>query len=771
VAAIGEPLKRLGDPRLLRGHGRYVADIRLNDMLHAAFVRSIYAHANIVDVDVSKARALPGIVAIWTPYDVSFAALPLLFAHPKLDPVTQIPLGRTVHHVGEPICLVLATSRYRAEDAVALIDVKYQPLPAVVRLQDALREDAPSAHADRSSNIAAQFEQIIGDARAALASAPVVVRDAFTIGRISCMPMETRGLVAQWQNQQTEETLTVYGATQTPHMMRRVYSEYFGVGEERIRVVAPDVGGAFGAKEPFYAEDLLVAWGAREVGRPVSWIEDRMEHLQASVHEREQQHKSAMGLTRDGHIIAVQDDFIASTGAYVPWGVIVPIITSTLIPGAFRVPNYLCRATVAYTNTTPLAPYRGAGRPQAAMVINRLLDLAADVLQMDPAEIRMRNFIPTDAFPYDTGLISREGSPMVLDSGNYPELWKQLLKTGDYDGWRRRQKESSSQDRHIGIGLAIALENTGMGPFEGATVEIEENGAVTVSTGAASQGQGHETSLAQIAADVLGVAVDRVRVREGDTQLLRLGTGTFASRTAAVAGSAVHDSAVAIKAKVFAMAEVLLEAHQDDLEMQAGCVQVRGVPSKSLSLGSLAYLASGPFPGSTFAFAIEPGLRATRYFVPQGAVYSASAHLVVVEVERSTATVRILHYVSAHDCGTEVNPLIVTGQIMGGIVAGIGTALYEEVVYDESGQLLTNTLMDYLLPGAAEMPDILSVSCPIPTPLNPLGVKGVGESGAIPAPAAISAAVQDAIRDWGGRVSRIPIRASDLRAELIQNIG
>ena len=766
MSAIGQPLKRFVDPRLLRGQGLYVADIQRPQMLHAAFVRSVYAHAEIVDVDVSRARALPGVVAVWTPADVTFAPLPLLFPHATLDPVTQTPLGKTVHHVGEPVALVIAESRYRAEDAASAIRIQYQSLASVAHLKDALAKAAPMVHSHRDTNLAAKFDQVVGHAEAALKESPIVVHDSFEVGRISCMPIETRGLVAEWDERGAEERLIVHATTQTPHMMRRVYSQYFGVAERNIRVVAPDVGGAFGAKEPFYVEDLLVAWASRELQRPVSWIEDRMEHLAAAVHEREQIHQSVMGLSREGRIIALQDDFLASTGAYVPWGVIVPIITSTLIPGAFQVPNYLCRVTVAYTNTTPLAPYRGAGRPQAAMVMNRLLDAAAHELGMDPAEIRRINFIPANAFPYETGLVSREGSPMVIDSGNYPALWNALLEAGEYDTWRQRQRESKDPDRRIGVGLAIALENTGMGPFEGATVAVEENGSITVSTGAASQGQGHETSLAQIAADVLGVEPQSVRVLEGDTGVVSLGTGTFASRTAAVAGNAVYESAVEVKKKILAIAETLWEASQDDMELSAGRVFVKGVPEKSMDLGSLAFLASGPFPGSTFSYPVEPGLAATRYFVPKGAVYSASAHLVVAEVERQTGGVRLLHYVSAHDCGTEINPLIVKGQIIGGVVGGIGTALYEEVVYDADGQLITSTLMDYLLPGAAEMPDILSVSRSTPTPLNPLGIKGVGESGAIPAPAAVSAAVQDAVRVWGGKIARVPVRPVDVRREI-----
>ena len=763
---IGASMKRLGDPRLLRGQGRYVADVKLPNMLHAAFVRSIHAHAEILDVDAGAARSVPGVVAIWTPQDVSFAALPLLFPHSQLDPVTQVPLGRMVHHVGEPVCMVVADSRYHAEDAAAQIIVRYRSLPAVAVLPDAVRDGAPRVHADRLSNVAARVTQSVGDAVAVLKDAPVVVRESLEIGRVSCMPMETRGLVASWEATGIEDRLTVYAATQTPHMMRRIYSQYFGVKEYQIRVVAPDVGGAFGAKEPFYVEDFLVAWASRQLGRPVAWIEDRMEHMSSAIHEREQSHQAALGITREGKILVVHDRFYANTGAYVPWGVVVPIITSTLIPGAFKVPHYLCEATVVYTNTTPLAPYRGAGRPQAAMVINRLLDSAARELKMDPEEIRRINFIQPDEFPYETGLISREGTPMVLDSGNYPELWDALLERGKYRAWRETQEYARKQRRRLGIGVAIGIENTAMGPFEGATVRMEEDGSVTVATGAASQGQGHDTTLAQVVAEVLAVAPEQVKILEGDTQHIAMGTGTFASRTAALAGSAVYQAAQVVKDKILEIAAQRLEASREDLEIKDGTVQVSGVPQKAIQLGQLAFEAGGPFPGSTYSLPTEPGLSSTQYFSPKGAAYSASAHMAVVEVDSATGAISILQYVSAHDCGNQINPMIVEGQIIGGVIAGIGTALYEEVQYDQQGQLLTSTLMDYLVPGAAEMPDLVLTHRSTPSPLNPLGAKGVGESGAIPAPAAVLAAVQDALNDLGIVLSRIPVRPSQVREAL-----
>jgi carbon-monoxide dehydrogenase large subunit len=754
---IGRRVRRVEDPRLLRGRGRYVGDIERPGILHAAFVRSPYASASVTDVDLSRARSLPGVVAAFGPQSRELPALPLLFPHPALQPVTQVPLTTEPRYVGEPVAMVLATSRYRAEDAAEAVDVSYEPGRAVASLRDALLPGAPQVHRTVAGNLAARFTQRVGDAAGALGSAPVVVRAEITIGRVSCVPMETRGLVAEWREERGEEFLEVFAATQTPHMMRRIYSELLGIPEHRIRVIAPDVGGGFGAKEPFYVEDFLVAWAARQVGRPVKWIEDRLEHMQSAVHERDQWHEATMGLTRDGRILAISDKMQANTGAYVPWGIIVPIITSTLIPGPYRVPHYLLEAEVAYTNTVPLAPYRGAGRPQAALVVNRLLDLAAAKLGLDPADIRYRNFIQPDQFPYDTGLMGRDGSPMRLDSGNYPGLLGLVLETGDYTGWRERQAAARAAGRRIGIGMAVGIENTATGPHEGAVVSVEPGGQVTVATGAASQGQAHETVLAQVVASVLDVPLGRIRVTGGDTDRILYGTGTFASRTAAVAGSAVLQAAEIVRDKALTVAARVLEAAREDLELTEGAIAVRGVPSRRITLGEVAKLAAGPFPGSTFTLPIEPGLSGQAYFRPEGAAYAAGAHLAVVEVDSDTGQIRLLAYAAAHDAGTLLNPLVVDGQVLGGVVAGLGTALWEEVRYDDQGQLLTGTFMDYLLPGPVELPEIAVAHQETPSPLNPLGVKGAGEGGTIPAPAAILAAVHDAVPEWQGP-EHIPVR-------------
>ncbi len=752
---------RREDPRLLTGRGRYIADIHLPGQLTAAFVRSPHAHARVLGVERARALRVPGVAAVFGPGDVDLPPLPLLFPHPRLRAVMPVALGREVHHAGEPVAMVVGRDRYSAEDGARALEVAYEPLPSVAGADRSLAEGAPPVHSASATNLAAHIRQSVGDADAAIAQAPVVVRAEVAIGRVSCVPIETRGLLCDWRADAAGggRRLDVYAAHQALHMLRQVLVDMLGLEARQVRVRAPDVGGAFGAKEPVYVEDLLVALAAMRLGRPVGWIEDRIEHMMSAVHERAQRHRAAMGLTSDGQILAVADDFIADSGAYVPWGIIVPIITSTLVPGPYRVPAYRCDGRIAYTNTTPLAPYRGAGRPQAAVVMNRLLDRASEALGLDPLELRRRNLIPPDAFPYPTGLTSREGTPMVLDSGDYPALLERLASVGRYGEWRERQEAARADGRAIGIGIALGIENTGMGPHEQAVVQVETDGSVVVRTGAASQGQSHETVLAKLCADTLGVDPACVRLVEADTDAVPYGTGTFASRTAMIAGSAIHAAAAKVREKALGVAAHLLEAAPQDLEVADGRVQVRGVPARSVSLGDLAREASGPRPGSTFTLPGEPGLMASAFFTPRGAAYTASGQCAVVEVDRETGDVRLVDYAAVHDCGTVLDPVVVRGQVVGGVVAGIGTALFEEMVYDEAGQPLTATFMDYLLPGAAEMPDIRTDHLVTPSPLNPLGAKGIGESGAIAAPGAILAAVADAVRPWARHApDAVPVR-------------
>ncbi len=764
---IGQAKPRKNDRRLITGQGSYIADVEEPGTLHAAFLRSPHAHARVEDVDYSDALKLEGVEAVFGPQDArDLPELPHVFKHPALHAVTEKPLGPMVHFAGEAVAMVLGDSRYTAEDALEAIDVKYEPLPAVGRVQDAMEDDAPVVHEDMDSNLAAELNQSYGDAESALEEADVRVSHRFNIARAACLPIENRGLMAHWNDDGVEDMLEVTSATQGQHEVRELLSETLDLPEQSIRVRAPDVGGAFGAKAPFYPEDLLVSWATIRTGRPVKWVEDRMEHMKCSIHEREQYHEAELGITSEGKIVAVTDRFVAGTGAYIMWGIIVPILTSTMIPGAYKVPNYNCDVRVFYTNATPHAPMRGAGRPAGNMVTNRLLDRAARELDMDPLELRKRNLIQPDEFPYQTGLPSRSGGYQTYDSGNYPELVKKMRSNGDYEGWRNKQQQDEDSGKRIGIGTAVAIENTGFGNFEGATLRAELSGEVTVSSGAATQGQGHETTLAQVAAEELNMDPDRINVREGDTDEIAFGTGTFASRIATVAGSAVHKAAASLKEKALAFAGEILEEDPSDLVLSDGVIRHRSDGEVRIDLSEVAHEARGVFPGSTYEFSSTPGLEVTEYFTPKAAAISSMADMAVVEVDVETGEVSLLDYTSVHDCGTILNELIVDGQVIGGIGFGIGNSLYEEIVYDEQGQLLSGSLMDYLIPTASEVPDINLDHIETPSPHNPLGVKGVGESGVIPVPTAIQSAVEDALSEWDVPVEDIPIKPGPLRERI-----
>lgn len=770
---VGKAVKRKDDPRLLSGKGAYVGDLKKEGTLTAAFLRSPYAHARIKEINLEKARKIRGVAAVFGPEEgKDIPHLPVIFPNPNLISVTQKPLPEIVHHVGEPVAMVVAESRYIAEDALDAIDIIYEPLPAVAHLEDAAKEDAPIVHEHMDSNIASHFVQSVGDARKAMDEADVVITHRFEIGRVSCLPIETRGILAEWRNIGANPMLEVHAATQGQHEMRSSLAKMFGISENQIRVIAPDVGGAFGAKAIFYVEDVLVPWAAKQVNCPVQWIEDRMEHMMSSIHEREQIHEATLGVTKEGKIVAVMDKMMANNGAYVPWGVVVPILTSTLIPGPYKVPNYLCEVDVYYTNTVPLAPFRGAGRPQAALILNRLLDLAAKKLGMDPLEMKRKNLIQKHEFPYRTGLKSRDGTPQVYDSGDFQGLVRKISDIGEYDKWRKLQKKYQKEGRLIGIGIVNSIENTGYGSFEGATVRMELDGTITVLTGAATQGQSHETTLAQIAAEVFQVPLENVRVLEGDTAHIPYGTGTFASRIATIVGTAVYKASMELKTKALKIAAKRLNTNMDNLKMENGSVRIirkeNNLARDSVSFQELAFEGRGGIPGSTFSYPVTPGLEVTNYYAPQAAAITSMADMAVVEVDPDTFKIKILQYATVHDNGKILNPVVVRGQIHGGVATGIGTAMYEEVIYDKQGQLLTSTLMDYLIPSSMEVPDLIVGHQETLSPLNPLGIKGAGESGTIPVPAVIQSAIEDALSDWGIKLEKLPVKPSHLR-DLIQS--
>ncbi len=769
---FGERVTRNEDRRLLTGKALFVDDVALPEMLHVAFVRSPFAHARLRSIDVSAALDRPGVVAVYDASDLGdyWRPGPLLVPPPPIEGVvfherTQVPLAKDkVRYVGEPVVMIVAESRYLAEDAAAEIFVDYDPLPAVVDLEGALAPEATLVHDDLESNAAAHVAQHKGDYEAARAEADVVVRRRLTYDRGTAAAMENRGVVAEWDDR--TQRMTVWDTTQAPIPIRNGLASMLGLSEGQVRVIAPFIGGGFGPKiMMFYPEEVLVPWAARALGRPVKWIEDREENFVATTQERGQVHDAELAVTRDGRILGVKDVFLHDTGAYDPYGLTVPINSQCTLLGCYRVPNYASEFTVVFTNKPIVSPYRGAGRQHGVFVMERLLDAAAAELGLDRAEIRRRNFLGPEDFPHDHEIIYQDFAPLVYDSGDYEPLLDRALERIGYESFLRdEQPAARAAGRHLGIGVVTYVEGTGIGPYEGARVQVQASGKVSVVTGVGTQGQGHMTSFAQVAAEQLGVAVADVEVVTGDTDLFHWGAGTFASRGAVVAGNAIHAAAAKVRAKILELAASELGVVIDDLELGGGRVCLRENPERGFDLGELALLAN-PMRGAV-APGTEPGLEATDYFGPERGATAAGVHAMILEVDPETFEVRILRYVVEHDCGEVINPLILDGQIQGGVAQGIGDAFYEQLVFSEDGQILNASFMDYLVPTSLDVPRIEGGHRTTPSPLNPLGVKGAGEAGAIPVGPLFAQALEDALP--GIEVLDIPVspnRLWELRAE------
>jgi carbon-monoxide dehydrogenase large subunit len=793
--SIGARIPRNEDARLLRGLGCFVDDLDRAGLLHAAVLRSPHAHARIVAIDPSRARTLPGVALVLTAADLGALnqPTPLLIPHPELThPRTPRPLAaEEVHYVGEPVAVVVAEDRYIAEDALAAIEIRWEPLPVVADVRAALAEGAPLVHGDVPGNRAARVTQRVGNPDRAFAHAELILREQLWIERSCGSPIEGRGVVAEFDRR--AGTLTAWVSTQAPLPIKNGLARMFGIPEFKVDVIAPDVGGGFGTKIMlFYPEEIFVPYAAIQLGRPVKWTEDRREHLIAASHERGQLHDVEVAADRAGQILGLRDRFVHDTGAYTPYGIVVPLITSTQLPGPYKLSNYAVEFDVAYTNTAIVTPYRGAGRPHGAFVMERVIGLIARQLGLEPTEIRRRNFIQPHEFPWDAGLTFQDGGPTRYDSGDYPRGLELALDRIGAADFRRRQADARADGRHLGLGVGCYVEGTGIGPYEGAHVRVEPSGRVFVATGLTTQGQGHETTFAQIAADVLGCDPADVTVVTGDTRKFNWGAGTFASRALVTAGNAVGVAASKVRDKALRVAAELLEAAPEDLELSAGEVRVRGLRDRALSLGALATVANPiryaygketseaalrlvkPRPGAVLGPDEEPGLEARGYYAPPSATFASGCHAAVVEVDIATGDLKILQYVVQHDCGTMVNPTVVEGQIRGGVAQGIGGAFYERIVYDAQGQPLTASFMDFLLPTAMEVPEIEIVHTETPSPLNPLGVKGVGEAGAIPVPALIAEAVDDALAPFGVRVREMPLdpgRILELIAEARRSSG
>src|SRR6476620_6740183 len=704
---FGAKVARVEDQRFLRGQGRYVDDLLTDDprLLHSAVLRSPHAHARIVDIDVSEVLDVDGVVAVWTWDDLTgpmAEPLPLLIPHPTLTHGrTQYALAKDeVNYVGEAIASVVAVDRSVAEDAVARIRVDYEFLKPVVGIA-AARAAATAVHDAVPDNVGARMEQENGDARAAIADAPHTLTLELDVERSACTPMEGRGTVARWDPDTSR--LTVWSSTQTSTGVRGCVAAKLGLDLAKVDVITPDVGGGFGVKinHP-WPEELLVPLAAMTLGRPVKFTEDRREHFISSAHERAQQHHVEVGFDDDGRVLGLNVEFWHDHGAYTPYGLIVPIITSTQLLGPYKPANYRVVFESLYTNTVIVTPYRGAGRPQGCYAMERTMDAIAAYLGKDRAEVRATNFIQPDEFPYDHGLIFQDGRPLVYDSGDYPAglaKLKALVRWDDFESFRR---EMAVQGRTVGIGIACYVEGPGVGPYEGAHVHVETSGKVKVALGLTSQGQGHRTVFAQIVADELGVPFDDVEVTTGDTRRMPYAVGTFASRAAVMIGSAVALAARQVRAKAVRIAAEALEVSEADLEVVDGHVQVKGAPASRIALGPVAVLSNplryafdeaskkatqfsvGDPDKPPVAEDDEPGLEGRDFYSPERSTFASGMHAVVVETDPDTAEVKILRYAVVHDCGTLVNPMIVEGQIHGGVAQGVGGALYERMAYDES---------------------------------------------------------------------------------------
>jgi carbon-monoxide dehydrogenase large subunit len=763
--AVGQPVKRVEDPRILAGQGRYVDDLRLPRMVYAAFVRSPHAHARIVSVDISRARALPGVVAVLTPEEAARMCTPwrgILTDYTGMKTGAQYPLALgKARYVGEPVVAVAAVDRYVAEDACELVEVDYHPLPPMVDPETAVRPGAPLIHDELGDNVIWRGGFDRGDVDAAFARAHRVYRDRFLIGRQTCVALEPRSLIASYEP--TDRALTVWISSQVPHMMQAIFSRILGIEEQRLRVIAPDVGGSFGLKIHCYSDDVAACLLAIALGRPVKWIADRVESFPTDIHCREHVVDVEMAVDAAGEVLGLRSRAVAAVG---PWScyprssVVEGNQVIRLLTGPYRAGSYRAELTVVAQNKTQTSQYRAVGHPIAALVMDSMLDRAARDLGVDPAEIRRRNLVRREEFPYTTAF------GYVYESGSYQESLALLLEKGRYAHWRQEQARARVEGRHLGLGLSCFVELTAPGSFygsggapvsaqEGATVRLEPTGKVTALLGVTTQGQGAHTAFAQVIADQLGVRVADVNVMSGDTALVPYGGGTSGSRGAVLGAGASITACRELRKKIARVAAHMLEAAAEDVEIGGGRVWIRGSPERGLGLAEVAWLVY--YRSDKLPRDIEPSFEVTAHYTPERPLtWTNGAHLAVVEVDIETGLVRFLQYTTVEDCGPMINPALVAEQVRGGVVQGIGSALYEQIVYDDTGQILTRTLMDYLVPGAAEMPDIEVYHLETPSPYTVGGFKGVGEAGTTGAPAAVINAINDALAPLGVRLTEQP---------------
>ncbi len=766
---FGHSVARLEDPDLLTGRARFIDDITEPNLLHAAFLRSPHAHALIASIDSSAARALPGVHAVWTFADLKphlqndRLVVGLPSASYRQDRNRPVLVIDEATYVGEPVVVVLAETRYIAEDAAALVEIAWDVLPAISDCRAAMLPDAPRVHRDAPHNLAAEFDIGYGDVDAVFASAPHVFREQLWQHRGGSHSMECRGALARFDR--NEGKLTLWSSTQMPHIARGLLCGILGYDETQVRVITPDVGGGFGPKLVFYQEDVVVALAARRSGRPVKWIEDRREHFISTTQERDQYWDISLATDAAGKILGVRGDLLHDHGAYTARGVNLPYESAQTVTLAYDVPAYCLSVKLALTNKVPVTPVRGAGQPQGAFAMERLLDHAARALGITRDEIRRRNLIAADRMPYTKQLTTRGGIQVVLDTGDYPGCMRAAQDEAAWESFPARQDAARRVGKYRGIGLANFVKGTGRGPFEPVTVRIGPSGRIQVFTGAAAMGQGTRTMMAQIVADQLGTDMSNITVTCGDTAGTALGLGGFNSRQAVIAGSSAHAAAIAVREKALLVASHALEVAIEDLEIRGNEVGVKGVPGMALKLGKIATMLGG-VAGFRLPNDLPPGLEATETMVIDAMSYANGTAIAELEVDADTGEVAIIRFIFAHDCGTVIHPAIVDGQVLGGVVHGIGNSLFEWMGYDENAQPVTTNFGEYLLPTATELPRITLVHQCSPTPLNPLGVKGAGECGVVPTAAAIISAIEDALSPFDVRLHQAPITPAEILAAI-----
>lgn len=763
---FGSGIKRREDPRLITGKARYTDDMQLPGMLYMSVVRSPYAHAKIKRIDTSAAKKMPGVVAVFTGNDLTLGAVPCAWLIPNsnLKTVEHPALAKTkVRYVGDGVAIVLAEHRYQAADGAEAVQVDYEPLGATVNPEDATKDGAPQLHDDAPNNIAFTWVASSGDENLekAFNEADVVVKERIVQQRLLPTAMEPRAALAQWNG--PSEELTVWVTTQNPHIHRFILSGMTGVAEHKVRVIAPEVGGGFGSKIPVYPDEALVCWAAMKVNRPVKWTESRTENYQVTIHGRDHIEYVELAAKKDGTITGIRSKVYAGMGGYLSTAApgIPTILHGLMYSGAYTIPNIRCETVGVFTTATPTDAYRGAGRPEATFLVERLMDKMAGALNMDPVALRRKNLIP----PFENGYTVAIG--LTYDSGNYEAALDKALKMVDYDKLRQEQAEARQHGRYIGIGVTTYSEICGLGPsqvagaigfqgglWESAIVRISPTGKVQALMGISPHGQGEETTFAQIISSEIGIPVEHIEIVHGDTDRTPMGWGTYGSRTTPVAGAALTLATRKIKEKARAMAAHLLEAAVEDIDYQDGKFYVKGSPDKFKTIQDatlMATLAWNMPPG------MDPGMEASQFYDPPNFVYPFGTHIAVVEVDPETGMVQLKRYIAVDDCGPHINPVIIAGQIHGGIVQGIGQALYEGVSYDENGQLLTGSMMDYAVPRSDAFPQFELDFTVTPSPHHPIGVKGIGETGSIASTPTVYNAVIDALKPFNVEQIDMPL--------------